>query len=181
MSTRDSGDCAAMRVTSEGERSQAAPVAALPRKRLRLVVCFEFFMIYLPFMGNKTWGRQSCLWTRFLARPGAGWKAGGSDDWRVLNRFGETTNGQPVPLGKPWDRQPNFGKLRRKLVSVPGLRRISGQLCPKRLSTPKPRFLRRVDTRVCPRLSLPFPRPPFGRGDTRVFPRRSPGVPCLGA
>src|ERR1017187_6580761 len=55
---------------------------------------------------------------------------------RVLNRFGETTNGQPVPLGKPWDRQPNSGKLRRKLVSVPGLRRISGQLSPKRLGTP---------------------------------------------
>src|ERR1017187_4997461 len=139
MSTRDSGDCAAMRVTSEGERSQAAPVAALPGERLRLGGCFEFFMIYLPLMGNKTWGRQSSLWTRFLARPGAGWKAGGSDDWRVLNRFGETTNGQPVPLGKPWDRQPNFGKLRRKLVSVPGLRRISGQLSPKRLSTPSER------------------------------------------
>src|ERR1035438_169296 len=44
MSTRDSGDCAAMRVTSEGERSQAAPVAAVPRKRLRLVVGFEFFI-----------------------------------------------------------------------------------------------------------------------------------------
>src|ERR1022692_633748 len=42
---------------------------------------------------------------------------------RVLNRFGDTTNGQPVPLGKPWDRQPNSGKQRRKLVSVPGLRR----------------------------------------------------------
>src|ERR1035441_8958256 len=55
---------------------------------------------------------------------------------RVLNRFGDTTNGQPVPLGKPWDRQPNSGKLRRKLVSVPGLRRPRGQLSPKRLSTP---------------------------------------------
>src|ERR1035441_4442368 len=28
---------------------------------------------------------------------------------------------ESIPLGKPWDRQPNFGKLRRKLVSVPGL------------------------------------------------------------
>src|ERR1035441_10265823 len=54
----------------------------------------------------------------------------------VLNRFGDTTNGRPVPLGKPWDRQPNSGKLRRKLVSVPGLRRISGERAPKRLSTP---------------------------------------------
>src|ERR1035441_10406588 len=52
MSTRDSGDCAAMRVTSEGERSQAAPVAAVPRKRLLLVVWFEFFMIYLAFICN---------------------------------------------------------------------------------------------------------------------------------
>src|ERR1017187_2111805 len=60
---------------------------------------------------------------------------------RVLHRFGETTNGQPVPLGKPWDRQPNSGKLRRKLVSVSGLRRISGQLSPKRLSTPCPRLV----------------------------------------
>src|ERR1039458_3193405 len=56
----------------------------------------------------------------------------------ALNRFGDTTNAQPVPLGKPWDRQPNSGKLRRKLVSVPGLRRISGQLSPKRLSTRRP-------------------------------------------
>src|ERR1035441_10137011 len=40
--------------------------------------------------------------------------------------FGDTTNGRPVPLGKPWDRQPNSGKLRRKLVSVPGLRREAG-------------------------------------------------------
>src|ERR1017187_4548760 len=40
-----------------------------------------------------------------------------------------------VPLGKPWDRQPNSGKLRRKLVSVPGLRCISGQL--SRPSSPK--------------------------------------------
>src|ERR1017187_2116687 len=58
---------------------------------------------------------------------------GGERGIGVLNRFGETTNGQPVPLGKPWDRQPNSGKLRRKLVSVPGLRRISGQLPQKRL------------------------------------------------
>ena len=59
----------------------------------------------------------------------------GSLRLRVLNRFGGTTNGQAVPRGKPWDRQPVSGKLRRKLVSVPGLRRISGQLAPKRLST----------------------------------------------
>ena len=45
----------------------------------------------------------------------------GSLKLRVINRFGDTTNGEAVPLGKPWDRQPNSGKLRRKLVSVPGL------------------------------------------------------------
>src|ERR1039457_4785547 len=60
----------------------------------------------------------------------------------VLNRFGETTNGQPVPLGKPWDRKPNSGKGRRKLVSVRGLRRISGQLSPKRLSPRNPHAVR---------------------------------------
>src|ERR1035441_5668092 len=27
--------------------------------------------------------------------------------FRVLNRFGGTTNGQHIPRGKPWDRQPN--------------------------------------------------------------------------
>ena len=51
-----------------------------------------------------------------------------------LTVLGAATNGQHIPRGKPWDRQPNSGKLRRKLVSVPGLRRISGQLAPKRLN-----------------------------------------------
>src|ERR1017187_25989 len=55
--------------------------------------------------------------------------------FRALNRFGGTTTGQAVRRGKPWDRQPVSGKLRRKLVSVPGLRRPRGQLAPKRLST----------------------------------------------
>jgi hypothetical protein len=31
---------------------------------------------------------------------------------------------QCFPWGKAWDRQPISGKLRRELVSVPGLRRI---------------------------------------------------------
>src|ERR1035441_2422960 len=39
---------------------------------------------------------------------------------RVLNLFGGTTNGQDVPRGKPWDRQPVSGKLRRKLAVCPG-------------------------------------------------------------
>jgi hypothetical protein len=33
------------------------------------------------FLENRMWGRQSCLRTRFQARPGAAWKAGGSQDW----------------------------------------------------------------------------------------------------
>src|ERR1019366_4321394 len=70
---------------------------------------------------------------RFTITDCTGYQVDGAG--RVLNRFGETTNGQPVPLVKPWDRQPNSSKLRRKLVSVPGLRRISGQLSPKRLRT----------------------------------------------
>src|ERR1039457_704831 len=41
MSTRDSGDCAAMRVTRElDEASHALPAAAARRKRLRLAVWF---------------------------------------------------------------------------------------------------------------------------------------------
>src|ERR1017187_1252780 len=47
---------------------------------------------------------------------------------RVRNGFGNTKNGEHIPLGKPWDRQRVSGKLRRKLMSVPGLRRISAHL-----------------------------------------------------
>src|ERR1019366_769758 len=32
----------------------------------------------------------------------------------------DMTDAGAYAVGKPWDRQPNFGKLRRKLVSVPG-------------------------------------------------------------
>src|SRR5450759_1493355 len=41
-----------------------------------------------------------------------------------LTVLGETTNGELIPWGKPWDRQRISGKLRRKFMSVPGLRRI---------------------------------------------------------
>jgi hypothetical protein len=34
--------------------------------------------------------------------------------------LGDTTNGEPVPRGKPWDRQPISGKLRRKFGVCPG-------------------------------------------------------------
>jgi len=43
-------------------------------------------------MPQKLWGRQSCLRTRFPARPGAGWKAGGSQDWLPHWR-----HEQPIP------------------------------------------------------------------------------------
>src|ERR1039457_6775534 len=79
MSTRDSGDCAAMRVTKGGERSQAAPVAAVPRKRRLLVVCFEFFMIYLAFIENRTWGRQSCLMRHTFCQRRESGGDGGAD------------------------------------------------------------------------------------------------------
>src|ERR1039457_4060246 len=38
-----------------------------------------------------------------------------------LTFFRDKTNGGRIPRGKPRDRQPVSGKLRRKLVSVPGL------------------------------------------------------------
>jgi len=45
-----------------------------------------------------------------------------------LTVLGGTTNGERIPRGKPWDRQRISGKLRRKFMSVPGLRRISARL-----------------------------------------------------
>src|ERR1035441_410836 len=39
------------------------------------------------------------------------------------NPFQDGPRARRVPLGKPWDRQPISGKLRRKLASVPGLQR----------------------------------------------------------
>ena len=38
----------------------------------------------------------------------------------MLNRFGGHTGGELIPWGKPWDRQPVSGKLRRKLGASPG-------------------------------------------------------------
>ena len=49
----------------------------------------------------------------------------------VLNRFGGTTNGQHVPWGKPWDRQPVSGKVRRKLGVSPGFAAHFGASPPK--------------------------------------------------
>src|ERR1019366_3534108 len=69
ISTRDSGDCAAMRVTSEGERSQAAAVAAVPRKRLLLVVGFEFFMIHLAFSCNTVREYGGNVRVKLVPRP----------------------------------------------------------------------------------------------------------------
>jgi hypothetical protein len=38
----------------------------------------------------------------------------------VRSRFGDTASGKRIPVGKPWDRQPVSGKLRRKLGVSPG-------------------------------------------------------------
>src|ERR1035441_9625473 len=54
----------------------------------------------------------------------------------VLNRFGGTTNGQHIARGKPWDRQPVSGKLRRNLGVSPGFAAHLWPAPPKRLSTP---------------------------------------------
>ena len=54
---------------------------------------------------------------------------------QVLNRFEGTTNGQHVPWGKPWDRQPVSGKVRRKLGVSPGFAAHFGAPHPKRSST----------------------------------------------
>src|ERR1035437_6484388 len=58
-----------MRVTSEGERSQATPVAAVPRKRLLLVVGFEFFMIYLAFICNTVREYGGNVRVKLVPRP----------------------------------------------------------------------------------------------------------------
>jgi hypothetical protein len=57
-----------MRVTS-GERSQAAPVAAVPRKRLLLVVSFEFFMTYLAFICNTVREYGGKVRVKLVPRP----------------------------------------------------------------------------------------------------------------
>jgi hypothetical protein len=44
---------------------------------------------------------------------------------RVLNRIGEPMNGERIPRGKPWDRQPISGKLRRKFAVSPGVCGVS--------------------------------------------------------
>ena len=54
---------------------------------------------------------------------------------RVLNRFGGHDEHGACPAGQTKDRQRISGKLRRKFMSVPGLRHIPGSPSPKRLST----------------------------------------------
>src|ERR1035438_1790242 len=53
----------------------------------------------------------------------------------ALNRFGGTTNGQHIPRANPGTDSQFPANCAGNSVSVPGLRRISGQLSPKRLST----------------------------------------------
>src|ERR1035437_3315936 len=70
MSTRDSGDCAAMRVSSEpDEASQAAPAAAVPRKRRRFGVWFEFSMIHLAFSCNTVREYGGNVRVKLVPRP----------------------------------------------------------------------------------------------------------------
>src|ERR1017187_6580525 len=73
-----------------------------------------------------------------LPRPLAGasfLSFSGSGFTRVLNGFGGTRPGEAFPQGKPWDRQPVSGKLRRKLGVSPGLAAYRGTPPPKPLST----------------------------------------------
>src|ERR1035437_7643141 len=53
----------------------------------------------------------------------------------VHNRFGGHDEHGACPAGQTKDRQRISGKLRRKFMSVPGLRHIPGSPSPKRLST----------------------------------------------
>src|ERR1035438_7187033 len=53
-----------------------------------------------------------------------------------LTVSGGTTNGQHIPRGKPWDRQPVSGKLRRKLGVSPGFAAHFCPAPPKRFGTP---------------------------------------------
>src|ERR1035441_6120964 len=73
-----------------------------------------------------------------LPRPLAGasfLSFSGSGFTRVLNGFGGTRPGEAFPQGKPWDRQPVSGKLRRKLGVSPGFAAYRGTPPPKPLST----------------------------------------------
>jgi hypothetical protein len=45
--------------------------------------------------------------------------------FRALNRIGGPTNARVYTRGKPWDRQPISGKLRRKFGVSPGFAAIS--------------------------------------------------------
>src|SRR5437773_607976 len=69
MSTRDSGDCAAMRVTSEpDEATQAAP-AAVRRKFLRLGDWFGFSMIYFAFICSTVREYGGKVRVKLVPRP----------------------------------------------------------------------------------------------------------------
>src|ERR1017187_4704782 len=46
-------------------------------------------------------------------------RVGKTRGWRVLNRFGDPTNGRPVPRGKPWDIHDKY--LSREKTLLPAL------------------------------------------------------------
>src|ERR1035437_10078006 len=66
MSTRDSGDCAAMRVTTEPEE---ASQAAVPRNRLRFGRWFERSMIHLAFSSSTVREYGGKLRVKLVPRP----------------------------------------------------------------------------------------------------------------
>src|ERR1035438_302461 len=55
-----------------------------------------------------------------------------------LTVLGETGQTWRFPWGKPWDRQPVSGKVRRKLGVSPGFAAYRGPPPPKRPSAPEP-------------------------------------------
>ena len=70
MSTRDSGDWAAMRVTSGPEEArQAAPAAAVRKKLLRLADGFGFSIIYLAFICSTVSEYGGKVRVKLVPRP----------------------------------------------------------------------------------------------------------------
>src|ERR1035441_9250919 len=66
---------------------------------------------------------------RFTITDCTGYQVDGAG--RVLNRFGETTNGQPVPLSKTCEKKTNSRKMALKFSLVPGFGRLFGPVFPK--------------------------------------------------
>src|ERR1017187_3874905 len=63
-------------------------------------------------------------------------KGPGERRW-VLNRFGETTNGQPVPLGKPWGQTAKFRQTAPEIGVSPGFATHFRPAFPKTVKHPR--------------------------------------------